>query len=77
MKAAWWRYERGAGETPLRDKGRVIIADDHGLFRQGLRQLLETEGYTVEAEATSGEEALKASPSTRAACCCSTSRCRA
>ncbi len=40
--------------------GRVIIADDHGLFRQGLRQLLETEGYTVEAEAMSGEEALTA-----------------
>ena len=42
------------------DKGRVIIADDHGLFRQGLRQLLETEGYTVEAEATTGDEALTA-----------------
>ncbi len=38
----------------------MIIADDHGLFRQGLRQLLETEGYTVEAEATSGDEALTA-----------------
>ena len=39
-------------------KGRVIIADDHGLFRQGLRQLLEGEGYVVVAEATSGDEAL-------------------
>ena len=38
----------------------MIIADDHGLFRQGLRQLLETEGYAVEAEATSGDEALTA-----------------
>jgi DNA-binding NarL/FixJ family response regulator len=44
------------------DKGRVIIADDHSLFRQGLRQLLESEGYAVEAEVASGEEALKASP---------------
>ena len=52
--------ERGTGGTPLRDKGRVIIADDHSLFRQGLRQLLESEGYAVEAEAASGEEALKA-----------------
>ena len=42
----------------MSDKGRVIIADDHGLFRQGLRQLLEGEGYEVAAEATSGEEAL-------------------
>lgn len=51
---------RGAGGASSRDKGRVIIADDHGLFRQGLRQLLETEGYSVEAEATSGDEALTA-----------------
>ena len=42
----------------MSDKGRVIIADDHNLFRQGLRQLLETEGYEVAAEATSGQEAL-------------------
>ncbi len=42
----------------MSDKGRVIIADDHGLFRQGLRQLLEGEGYVVVAEATSGDEAL-------------------
>ena len=44
----------------MSDKGRVIIADDHGLFRQGLRQLLEAEGYAVEAEATTGDEALTA-----------------
>ena len=36
----------------------MIIADDHGLFRQGLRQLLESEGYEVVAEAVGGEEAL-------------------
>ena len=36
----------------------MIIADDHALFRQGLRQLLESEGYEVVAEAVSGEEAL-------------------
>jgi DNA-binding NarL/FixJ family response regulator len=44
----------------MRDKGSVIIADDHALFRQGMRQLLEAEGYSVEAEATSGDEALTA-----------------
>ena len=42
----------------MTDRGRVIIADDHGLFRQGLRQLLESEGYEIVAEAVSGEEAL-------------------
>jgi DNA-binding NarL/FixJ family response regulator len=40
---------------------KVIIADDHSLFRQGLRQLLEAEGYEVAAEASTGEEALEAS----------------
>ena len=44
----------------MNEKGRVIIADDHGLFRQGLRQLLEGEGYVVAAEAMSGDEALSA-----------------
>ena len=44
----------------MSEKGRVIIADDHGLFRQGLRQLLEGEGYVVAAEAMSGDEALSA-----------------
>ena len=43
----------------MSDKGRVIIADDHGLFREGLRQLLVTEGYEVAAEATTGDEALE------------------
>ena len=42
----------------MSDKGRVIIADDHSLFRQGLRQLLELAGYEVAAEATTGTEAL-------------------
>src|SRR5665811_2082301 len=38
------------GGVDMTDKGRVIIADDHGLFRRGLRQLLEGEGYVVVAE---------------------------
>lgn len=38
---------------------RVLIADDHDLARAGLRALLErAEGYTVVAEARTGEEAL-------------------
>ncbi len=46
----------------MTDKGRVIIADDHGLFRRGLRQLLEGEGYVVVAEVTNGDEALTSVP---------------
>ena len=37
----------------------ILIADDHTLFRKGLRQLLEINGgYTVVAEAQTGEEAV-------------------
>lgn len=37
---------------------RVLIADDHPLFRLGLRAGLEAEGLKVVAEAANGEEAL-------------------
>jgi DNA-binding NarL/FixJ family response regulator len=36
----------------------IIIADDHTLFRKGIRQLLEGEGRTVACEARSGAEAI-------------------
>lgn len=39
---------------------RVIIADDHALWRAGLRQLLEAEGLDVVCEASTGDEALEA-----------------
>ena len=39
---------------------RVLLADDHGIVRRGLRSLLETEpGLTVAAEAADGLEALR------------------
>jgi len=38
----------------------VLLADDHGIVRRGLRALLETEaGLTVVAEASDGFEALR------------------
>ena len=37
---------------------RVLVADDHALFRDGLRSLLEAHGITVVAEARNGQEAL-------------------
>lgn len=40
---------------------RVLLADDHQLFRQGLRALLENAGHEVVAEAADGHEALKLS----------------
>jgi DNA-binding NarL/FixJ family response regulator len=39
---------------------KVVIADDHTIFRQGLAQLLSSvEGVTVTGEAADGSEALK------------------
>jgi DNA-binding NarL/FixJ family response regulator len=37
---------------------RVLIADDHGLFRDGLRSLLEARGVEVVGEARNGREAV-------------------
>ena len=42
---------------------RLLIVDDHTLFRQGLVNLLQSEpGYEVSGEASNGEEALQALP---------------
>src|SRR5262245_49400805 len=39
---------------------RVLIADDHPIFREGLRRLLESEaGFEVVGEAQDGGEAVK------------------
>jgi len=41
-------------DTPI----RVLIADDHPIFRQGLRLLLTSAGFEVCAEAGNGKDAL-------------------
>ena len=38
---------------------RVLLADDHVIFRQGLKGLLEREGFEVVAEAGDGREAIQ------------------
>lgn len=44
-------------ETP---KIRILIADDHRMFREGLRRLLQTEtDFEIVGEATDGEETLE------------------
>jgi DNA-binding NarL/FixJ family response regulator len=43
-----------------RDEPRVLLVDDHDLFRTGLRNLLEEEGgVQVAGEATNGSEAVR------------------
>jgi DNA-binding NarL/FixJ family response regulator len=46
---------RSAG---LPDGPRVLLADDHDLFRRGLRTLLEEQGVQIVGEATDGSEAV-------------------
>src|SRR5579859_4033887 len=38
---------------------RVVVADDHPLFRDGLRSLLEARGIEVVGEARNGREAVE------------------
>jgi len=46
-------------EEPQIDDLRVLLVDDHDLFRTGLRNLLEEEGVIVAGEAGTGAEALR------------------
>jgi DNA-binding NarL/FixJ family response regulator len=39
---------------------RVLLADDHALFRDGVRSLLQTRGIDVVGEAADGREAVEA-----------------
>src|SRR3954454_21991654 len=38
---------------------RVLLVDDHDLFRTGLRNLLEEQGVQIVGEAASGDEAVR------------------
>jgi DNA-binding NarL/FixJ family response regulator len=38
---------------------RLLLADDHSLVRQGLRALLERQGFQVASEASDGQEAVR------------------
>ena len=44
---------------------RLLLCDDHTMFRQGLRSILETEeGFRVIGEAATGREAVRYALST-------------
>ena len=44
---------------------RVVLADDHTLVRQGLKALLEREGFQVAGEASDGQEVVRLVASVR------------
>ena len=41
------------------DKVTVMVADDHSLYRAGLRELLEEDEVRVVGEASNGQEAVE------------------
>jgi DNA-binding NarL/FixJ family response regulator len=48
-----------AAEEHSNESLRVLIVDDHDLFRTGLRNLLEEQGVLIVGEAATGAEAVK------------------
>jgi DNA-binding NarL/FixJ family response regulator len=46
-------------DTGERDETRVLVVDDHDLFRTGLVNLLSDQGVSVVGEAATGESALR------------------
>ena len=44
---------------PLPPRPRVLIADDHGMIREGLRMILESHGIEVVGEAADGGSAVR------------------
>jgi DNA-binding NarL/FixJ family response regulator len=61
LKREWGKTKMGLDDSPVRQaRSRIIIADDHPLFRSAIRHTLE--GHTdleVVAEAANGREALE------------------
>ena len=44
---------------------RILLADDHPIVRQGVRVLLEREGFEIVGEATDGREAVELAQQTK------------
>ncbi|PYV19014.1 MAG: DNA-binding response regulator [Acidobacteria bacterium] len=50
-----------ASPSPLENEGhvKILLADDHEIVREGLKALLEKQGFTVVAEAADGPDAIR------------------
>ena len=44
---------------------RILLAEDHALIRQGLKALLETQGFQVVGEASDGQGTLRLAEKTQ------------
>jgi two-component system response regulator NreC len=53
------RAERYVSKRKTNTPIRIVLADDHSMVRQGLKVILEAEGYHVAAEASNGREAVE------------------
>ena len=64
-------------DTPTRSPITVVIADDHPLFREALRKLLETDpAVRVVGEAGNGRDAMGSRRTCGPTFSCSTCSCR-
>jgi DNA-binding NarL/FixJ family response regulator len=48
------RFSRPKESMPI----RIVLADDHTMIRQGLKAILESEGFQVAGEASNGRDAI-------------------
>ena len=48
-----------AADADAREEIRVVLVDDHDVFRAGLRHLLESHGFDVVGDAADGDSALR------------------
>jgi DNA-binding NarL/FixJ family response regulator len=53
-----WERPHPFGQADILGLVRILIADDHALFRDGLRSLLSAQGHDVVGEARNGLEAI-------------------
>lgn len=53
------RAAEGGGEVSGGAAPRVLLADDHGMIREGLRMILEAHGVDVVGEASDGATAIR------------------
>lgn len=63
MEPSTYENDPAAAKKPAAKKHRILIVDDHAMFREGLRQLIEREpDFEVCGDVASADEAVAAIP---------------